>query len=96
MNVCIKYRVEDLFPDERYEVVKKLELIKNTYYNDLSIDYSLVNGCENWVRVNQCVPFKIGMCLFEMFKQIKFKTVTMDNRTVPVVDLRLEYNIGIL
>lgn len=81
-----------LFPDEQYEVVKKLELVKDNYYNDLSIDYSLVNGCDNWVSVKNDVPLNIGIQLFEMFKQINFNSINAENRIIPNVTLVLRYN----
>ena len=68
--LTIDYFIQDLSESERNVIVKKLELIKDKFYNSLNIQYSMVKGEENWVWVKNGVDLATGVKLFEMFNSI--------------------------
>ena len=51
--MILKLDVTGLTRDEQEEVLKQLELIKDTVYPDLDIDRSILKRSPNWIRINQ-------------------------------------------
>ena len=100
-DCTIIYDVTYLYPSERDVIVKKLELIKDKFYNKLDIKYSMVSE-DNWVGVKNNVDLTTGVKLFKMFKTISFNLENneancMDkySRNLPVTQLYLEFkNVG--
>lgn len=103
-DCSIIYRVTYLYPSERDVIVKKLELIKDKFYNDLDIYHTNFNEHYNMIRVENNVTLNMGVKLFEMFKSISFN---LDNneancigeypktRNLPVTQLYLGFkNVG--
>lgn len=69
-GVVLDYYICNLSESERDVVVKKLELIKDKFYDNLNIQYSMVKGKDNWVKVENNVDLAIGLKLYEMIHSI--------------------------
>lgn len=86
MSFEIYFRITGLYPEERDYINRRLELIRDTLYPNLSIDFSILKRSPNWICAECCCDTcESALKLYELLNAVNVPNIPTEyNDYIPL------------